>query len=162
LRKRSASRSAAKIAGASPKDSAGPPIARHHRGLRDRSERKRRSREKNDRDCAGAGRKTAALRERSRRRSRPRKRIVAVFANSLERLRDVDGKLVRRRVLTGRQTGAAIVAKVRQILQLRGIERQTALHRGKHCTVSFAIPARVANCHDPRAFFEGGAIRRHA
>ncbi|KAG1179624.1 hypothetical protein G6F35_016218 [Rhizopus arrhizus] len=64
---------------------------------------------------------------------------------------------MRRRVLTGVQTGAAVVAQVGQIVQVGLAKFQAAGHGREHRAEAFAIAAGVADLHDAGDFgFVGG------
>src|SRR5262249_24219949 len=72
-----------------------------------------------------------------------------------QRYRYVDCELMRRRVLTVVQAGAATVAQIRQIAQIARRERPASLHRREHGAQSLAVPARVADDHQTFGFLPG-------
>src|SRR5262249_4017435 len=69
-------------------------------------------------------------------------------------LRNVDGKLVRRRVLAGVVTVPAIEAQISQIGQIGFCERPPPFHRWENRAVAFAVTASISNTHLPLAVFE--------
>ncbi|MNS41901.1 hypothetical protein D3C72_742680 [compost metagenome] len=77
---------------------------------------------------------------------------VGLHAHLGHGLRHVHREFMRRRVLAGVQTGAAVVAQVGQVVQVGLAEFQSARHRRKHRAEPFAIAAGVAYLHDARDF----------
>ena len=65
---------------------------------------------------------------------------------------NINRKLVRRGILTGVQTGAAVVAQVRQIVNIRLAECQTLGHGREYGAKPFAIAAGVTDLHHPFDF----------
>ena len=89
----------------------------------------------------------AAPPERGAKRRRPAILFVRCEADLRERPRHVDAELVRRRVLAGVKTLAAVVAQVREIGEIALGERQPVFHGRKHRAISFAVAAGVAHRH---------------
>jgi len=64
-------------------------------------------------------------------------------------LRHIDRKLMGRRILTGMQTSAAVVAQIGQVMNVGFAEFQAPSHGGKDRAKTFAITTSVANLHLP-------------
>ena len=64
----------------------------------------------------------------------------------------VDGKLMRRRILTSMQTRTAVVAQVSQVMNVGLAKFQAPRHGGKHGTKTFAIATAIANLKLSRNF----------
>ena len=63
-------------------------------------------------------------------------------------------KFMGRRVWTGVVAGAALEAQVGQIDEILGVESAPALHGREHRAEALAVPAGVADGHDPIGFLE--------
>jgi hypothetical protein len=59
---------------------------------------------------------------------------------------------MRRLILAGAKTFAAVMAEIRQVIHVRFGEGQTLFHGGKNRAEPFAITASIADRHDPLAF----------
>ena len=77
---------------------------------------------------------------------------VGLGAQLGERLQDVDGELVRRRVLARVIAALTAMAQVGEIRHVPVRERQPLVHRRKDSAIPLAVPARVADLHDAFGF----------
>src|ERR1019366_9949395 len=86
----------------------------------------------------------AAVLECARQESRPAPTPVRLDARLGQNLRDVDGKLVRRRIHARVIAGAAVMAEVRKIKHIALFEIPSNLYGLKDRTVPLAVTAGVA------------------
>ena len=95
-------------------------------------------------------------------RRRPGVVGIGLHAHPGHRLRHVDREFMRRRVLTGVQAGAAVVAQICQIIDVRLAEFEPPCHRREHRAKAFAVAAGIADLHLAGYFGLGRAWRHGA
>jgi len=64
----------------------------------------------------------------------------------------VDFEFMRRRVLAGMKAGAAVMAKIGEVMKIGGGKSEPALHRRKNRAKPLAVAARIANAHHAGCF----------
>jgi len=77
---------------------------------------------------------------------------VGIHAYFRQRFGDIYGEFVRRRVLAGVEAFRAVVAEVRQVIQIGLGKNQPPFHGRKYGAEAFAIAARVTNRHETISF----------
>jgi len=107
----------------------------------------------------------AVAREEPCERVRPRVLPVGSAADIGEHPREVEGELVRWRVLARRIARAAVVTEVGEVREVALGEVEPALERGKHRAIALAVAARVADRRHPCALRDelrcDRVMRRH-
>jgi hypothetical protein len=106
--------------------------------------------------CDDADRKPVAF-EQASERSRPSIGLIAIATEFRQRLRHVDIEFMRRSKLTIVQAGTATVAEVCQVVEISVGERAAHLHGRKDRTKAFAVPAGIADRHQPVGLGKEGA-----
>ena len=119
------------------------PSAQQHRENNDE-----RSRE------TGQGNSHSLLRERPSQKSRPAPSLITRQPHVRHYLRNVDRKLVRRRIHAGVIAGTAVVTEMSDVENVTFRERPAHLERGKDRAVAFAIATGIADRQLAFGFFE--------